>query len=75
MGPGGREVQPETAPETPWRALLESRSLAKGVIHSRRTAWALPGTQPKRWRPLAGSLHRSTDFAYPHPSKRTPTDS
>ena len=75
VGPGGRAVEPETAPEPPWRALLESRSLPKGVNHSRRSRMGTPLSAIKRWPPPAGRLRRSTGFAYSSPSKPTPTDS
>ena len=45
MGPGGRAVEPERAPEPPWRALLESRSLPKEPL----------GHSPERNQALATS--------------------
>ena len=58
MGPGGRAVEPERAPEPPWRALLESRSLPKEPLgHSPEPNQA----QATSSRPPA-SLHRLRVF-------------
>ena len=58
MGPGGRAVEPERAPEPPWRALLESRSLPKEPLgHSPEPNQALATSS----RPPA-SLHRLRVF-------------
>ena len=58
MGPGGRAVEPARAPEPPWRAVLESRSLPKEPLgHSPEPNQA----QATSSRPPA-SLHRLRVF-------------
>ena len=50
-------------------------SIAGVTIHSRRSRLGTPLSATKRRRPPAARLRRSTGFAYPSPSKPTPTDS
>ena len=42
MGPGGRAVALERAPETRWRVLLASRSLPNNLNPSRRACFGHP---------------------------------
>ena len=75
VGSDGRAAAPEWAPKTPWRVLLASRSLSKGLNHSRRAALGTRLSATKRWRasrppavlPWARSLH--------NPATMTPTAS
>ena len=48
VGPGGRAVAPERAPETRWRVLLASRSLPNNLNSSRRPCFGtrLCATEP-----------------------------
>ena len=75
VGSGGRAVAPERASETPWRVLLASRSLPKGLNHSRRTCCGHTternealASQPAAYGAPRGSLTSS-------PATMTPTDS
>ena len=75
VGPDGRAVAPEREPEPPWRVLLASRSLPKGLNPSRRACLdhsternqALASQAAATAFPWARSLH--------NPAIMSPTDS
>ena len=75
VGSDGRAAAPEWAPETPWRVLLASRSLPKGLNPSPRACLATRLRATKRWRasrpPTAFPWARSLR----NPETTTPTDS
>ena len=75
VGPDGRAVAPERGPQTPWRVLLTSPSLAKHLNHSLRAYLGTRQSTTKRWRAQPAAYAAPLGSLTSSPAPPTPTDS
>ena len=75
VGTGGRVVDPERAPETPWRTLLASRFLPQGLSHSRRGYLGTRLSATIRWRAQPAPYGAPLGSLTPYLATPTPTGS
>ena len=75
VGTGRRAVAPERGPQTPWRVLLTSPSLAKCLNHSLRAYLGTRQSTTKRWRAQPAAYAAPLGSLTSSPAPPTPTDS